>query len=169
MIIMARIGLVRIDSRLIHGQVCTQWLYRTGSKKVYIIDDTAYKDTFLSSIYKMACPVGVELDTISTEEAGKRWQEDGLGSLEPIFVLFKDMGNAYRAYKAGFKYPELQIGGIGGGVGRKNVMGPISFDDKDAHMLDEMVSDGLTAIFQPVPDDKRVPWADVKAKHYPNL
>ncbi|MED9804252.1 MAG: PTS sugar transporter subunit IIB, partial [[Clostridium] innocuum] len=24
---MARIGLVRIDSRLIHGQVCTQWLY----------------------------------------------------------------------------------------------------------------------------------------------
>ena len=36
---MVRIGLVRIDSRLIHGQVCTQWLYRTNSKKVYIVDD----------------------------------------------------------------------------------------------------------------------------------
>lgn len=75
---MAKIGLVRIDSRLIHGQVCTQWLYRTSSKKVYIIDDAASKDAFLSSIYKMACPVGVELETISTKEAGERWQKESL-------------------------------------------------------------------------------------------
>lgn len=47
---MAKIGLVRIDSRLIHGQVCTQWLYRTKSKKVYIIDDQSAKDPFLSAI-----------------------------------------------------------------------------------------------------------------------
>ena len=65
---MARIGLVRIDSRLIHGQVCTQWLYRTNSKKVYIVDDEGASNSFLSSIYKMACPVGVELETISTED-----------------------------------------------------------------------------------------------------
>ena len=76
---------------------------------------------------------------------------------------------AYKAYKAGFNYPELQVGGIGGGPGRKNVMGPISFDDDDAAKLDELVKDGLVAYFQPVPDDKKVPWADVKAKHYPNL
>lgn len=166
---MAKIGLVRIDSRLIHGQVCTQWLYRTGSKKVYIIDDVASKDTFLSSIYKMACPVGVELETISTDDAGKRWASNQLGELEPIFVLFKNMPEAYKAYTKGFRYPDLQVGGIGGGAGRKNVMGPISFDDEDAKMLNEMVSMGLNAYFQPVPDDKKVPWSDVKSKHYQNL
>lgn len=108
---------------------------------------------FLSSIYKMACPVGVELETISTEEAGKRWQLDQLGDLEPIFVLFKNMPMAYKAYKAGFRYATLQVGGIGGGVGRKNIVGPISFDDNDAKMLDEMFQDGLEAYFQPVPDN----------------
>ena len=128
---MARIGLVRIDSRLIHGQVCTQWLYRTNSKK--------------------------------------RWQQDQLGDLEPIFVLFKNMPMAYKAYKAGFRYTTLQVGGIGGGVGRKNIVGPISFDDNDAKMLDEMFQDGLEAYFQPVPDNQKVSWIDVKAKHYPNL
>ena len=146
---MARIGLVRIDSRLIHGQVCTQWLYRTNSKKVYIVDDEGASNSFLSSIYKMACPVGVEL--------------------EPIFVLFKNMPMAYKAYKAGFRYTTLQVGGIGGGVGRKNIVGPISFDDNDAKMLDEMFQDGLEAYFQPVPDNQKVSWIDVKAKHYPNL
>lgn len=166
---MAKIGLVRIDSRLIHGQVCTQWLYRTGSKKVYIIDDAASKDSFLSTIYEMAAPVGVELETISTQEAGERWNKDKLGEVEPIFILFKNMPEAYKAYKAGFKYPDLQVGGIGGGVGRKNILGPIAFDEKDAEMLDEMVKDGLNAYFQPVPDDKPVSWEDIKRKHYPNI
>ena len=36
-------------------------------------------------------------------------------------------------------------------------------------MLDEMVKDGMDGYFQPVPDDKPVPWASVKAKNYPNL
>ena len=58
--------------------------------------------------------LGVELETISTEEAGKRWQQDRLGDLEPIFVLFKNMPMAYKAYKAGFRYATLQVGGIGG-------------------------------------------------------
>ena len=166
---MAKIGLVRIDSRLIHGQVCTQWLYRTKSKKVYIIDDQSAKDPFLSQLFSMACPVGVELETISCEEAGRRWQANQLGEVEPIFILFKDVPNAYRAYMAGFNYPELQAGGIGGGFGRKIVMGPISFDDEDARMMNEMAKAGLKAYFQPVPDDKEVSWQDVKAKHYPNL
>ena len=166
---MSKIGLVRIDSRLIHGQVCTQWLYRTKSKKVYIIDDQSAKDPFLSQLFSMACPVGVELETISCEEAGRRWQANQLGEIEPIFILFKDVPNAYRAYMAGFKYPELQVGGIGGGFGRKIVMGPISFDDEDARMMNEMAKAGLKAYFQPVPDDKEVSWQDVKAKHYPNL
>jgi len=166
---MGKLGLVRIDARLIHGQVCTQWLYKTGSQKIYIIDDLIAADEFLKSIFLMATPVGTTLEVITTEDAGRRWQEDGLGNVEPIFILFKSMPMAYEAYNKGFHYPELQIGSIGGGPGRKNVMGPVSFSDKDAEMLDEITKCGLSAYFQPVPDDKKTTWASVKAKHYPNL
>ena len=166
---MGQLALVRIDARLIHGQVCTQWLYRTGAKKIYIIDDTIAKDEFLASIFYIATPVGTELEVITTEDAGKRWQEDELGSVQPIFILFKTMKMAYLAYKAGFRYPALQVGSIGGGPGRKNVLGPISFSEEDARMFDEMVKDGLDGYFQPVPDDRKTPWAEVKAKHYPEM
>lgn len=166
---MGQLALVRIDARLIHGQVCTQWLYRTGAKKIYIIDDTIAGDAFLSEIFYMATPVGTKLEVITAEEAGRRWKEDGLGDTEPIFVLFKGMKMAHKAYYAGFQYPSLQVGSIGGGAGRKNVLGPISFSDEDARMFDEMVRDGLDGYFQPVPDDKKTPWADVKAKHYPDM
>ena len=84
---MGQLALVRIDARLIHGQVCTQWLYRTGAKKIYIIDDTIAGDEFLAEIFYMATPVGTKLEVITAEEAGKRWAENGLGDTEPIFVL----------------------------------------------------------------------------------
>ena len=74
-----------------------------------------------------------------------------------FFVLFKNMPMAYKAYKAGFRYTTLQVGGIGGGVGRKNIVGPISFDDNDAKMLDEMFQDGLEAYFQRYRIIKRYP------------
>ena len=166
---MGQLALVRIDTRLIHGQVCTQWLYRTGAKKIFIIDDTIAKDEFLSSIFYMATPVGTELEVVTTQDAGERWQEDGLGNVQPIFILFKSMKMAYLAWKAGFRYPELQVGSIGGGAGRTNVLGPISFSDEDAAMFDEMAREGLEGYFQPVPDDRRTPWSEVKSKHYPNL
>ena len=156
---MGQLALVRIDARLIHGQVCTQWLYRTGAKKIYIVDDTIARDEFLAEIFYMATPVGTKLEVITAEEAGKRWAENGLGDTEPIFVLFKGMKMAYKAYYAGFKYPSLQVGSIGG----------ISFSDEDARMFDEMVKDGLDGYFQPVPDDRKTPWADVKEKHYPDM
>ncbi len=35
--------------------------------------------------------------------------------------------------------------------------------------MDEMVQNGLEAYFQPVPDNQKVSWIDVKAKHYPDL
>ena len=166
---MGQLALVRIDARLIHGQVCTQWLYRTGAKKIYIIDDTIARDEFLAEIFYMATLVGTKLEVITAEEAGKRWVENGLGDTEPIFILFKGMKMAHKAYYAGFRYPSLQVGSIGGGAGRKNVLGPISFSDEDARMFEEMVKDGVDGYFQPVPEDKKTPWADVKAKHYPDM
>ena len=104
----------------------------------------------------MACPVGVELETISTEEAGKRWQQDQLGDLEPIFVLFKNMPMAYKLIRQAFAILPCSRWNWRW-CRTKNIVGPISFDDNDAKMLDEMFQDGLEAYFQPVPDNQRYP------------
>lgn len=48
-------------------------------------------------------------------------------------------------------------------------MGPIAFDEQDAKMIEEMAQEGCEVYFQPVPDDKPIPWSDVKRKHYPDL
>ena len=39
--------LVRVDDRLIHGQVVTLWLKALGAKRIVIVDDKTARDDFL--------------------------------------------------------------------------------------------------------------------------
>ena len=56
---MAKIGIVRVDDRLIHGQVVTTWINHTQSNRIIIVDDELVKNEFLAGIYAMAAPRGL--------------------------------------------------------------------------------------------------------------
>ena len=51
---MAEISLIRIDFRLIHGQVVTKWVKQANANRIIIVNDMLAKDEFLASVYKMA-------------------------------------------------------------------------------------------------------------------
>ena len=55
--IMGEIVLVRIDDRLIHGQVMTAWVKETGANQIIIVDDEVSKDLFMSEVMKASAPV----------------------------------------------------------------------------------------------------------------
>lgn len=144
--------LVRIDSRLIHGQVVTKWLKQTGADEILIIDDSLAKDEFMLSIYKMAAPSDTPVDVRSVEDITNDWKN---GELEgkKIFVLLKDVDTAYRVHQNEFPLEKIQIGGLGAGPNKKKVYGPIYFDDQDVTMLSEMAEDGIEVTLQQVPEE----------------
>lgn len=144
--------LVRIDSRLIHGQVVTKWVKQTGANEILIIDDGLAEDDFMLSIYKMAAPSDTPVNVRSVEDITEDWKS---GTLEEkkIFVLFKDVDTAYRTYKNEFPLTKIQIGGLGSGPGKKKVYGPIYFDDNDVEMLTEMSQNKVDVVLQQVPEE----------------
>lgn len=50
--IMAEIKLVRVDYRLIHGQVVARWLKVCPVRRIVLVDDVLGSDEFMSDIYK---------------------------------------------------------------------------------------------------------------------
>lgn len=165
---MAKLNVVRIDSRLIHGQVVTQWVRKTNTKRIIIVDDALIHDKFMSKILKMAAPPSTKVEIVSTEKAGAQWQEDQFGA-GSVMVLFKDVPTAHAAYQQGFTYPRLQLGGIGAGPGRVLAFGPISLSEEDAHMLDELAEKGCEVVFQVLVEDSPAGWDSVRKKAFPNL
>ena len=51
--------LVRIDDRLIHGQVVAVWLRALGAQRIVIVDDATARDEFLREVLTLAAPPGV--------------------------------------------------------------------------------------------------------------
>ncbi len=51
--------LARIDQRLIHGIVVTQWAGATQAKRLSVVDDEVSKDEVQKSAMRMSKPVGL--------------------------------------------------------------------------------------------------------------
>ena len=62
---MAEIKLVRVDYRLIHGQVVARWLKVCPVRRIVLVDDVLGNDEFMSDIYKMAVPKGTDVDIVT--------------------------------------------------------------------------------------------------------
>ena len=62
---MKHIVWTRIDDRLIHGQVMTQWIQYTEANEVLIIDDGVAKDSFLQMVMKSSVPGKISLKVLN--------------------------------------------------------------------------------------------------------
>lgn len=149
---MAEINFVRVDFRLIHGQVITKWIRQCGANEIVIVDDLLPTDEFLLSIYKMAAPPGFSVSVYTVDQMIKNWNENKFGN-KKLFILFKDIKRAYQTITKGLPVEKLQIGGLGFAPGRVNVYGAISLDKGDASLLKELGDRGVDVYFQQVPDE----------------
>ena len=161
---MAEIRLIRIDFRLIHGQVITKWFGSTRATEIVIIDDALSEDAFMASIYEMSAPPGAKVSVFSTEQAVDKWNENKLGDGK-LLILFKNVEQVYKAFKLGFPLSEVQIGGLGSAPGRKVVFGPITMDDRDVKQLKEISDKGFHIYLHQVPEEGKMEFEKVLEKN----
>ena len=144
------IELTRVDFRLIHGQVITRWLTQCQINEIVTIDTALSKDAFMQEVFKMAAPKGVKITIVNVEDAVKR-QQEGAFDKNRVMVLFKGVAELNAAVQAGLKLEKVQIGGLGGGPGRKAVNNAITLDRADADTLLELEKMGIEIYFQTPP------------------
>lgn len=165
---MYNIKLVRLDFRLIHGQVIAKWFGQIMGNEIVIIDDDLSQDSFMASIYEMSAPVDSKVHVYSVEDAVKK-VEDGTFASGKVLVLFKNVYQVFKAVEKGFKIDELQIGGLGSAPGRINVYGPITLDDHDASLLKKIADQGTNIYLQQVPEEAKMTFSKVLEKFDFNL
>ncbi|HLQ39494.1 MAG TPA: PTS sugar transporter subunit IIB [Tetragenococcus sp.] len=158
---MSKIGLVRVDSRLLHGQVVTRWIGKVNAKEVIIVDDELAKDDFMIEVFEMAAPSGVKLIVKSAQEA-KEFLENK--DLSKAIVLFKSIPALLKGMDQDLPVTDIQIGGIGGGTGRVVVFKNITLTKDEYEQLLDLEKAGKHIYLQTVPEDKQVSLADISGK-----
>ena len=81
--------MARIDNRLLHGIIVTQWAPVSGATRVMVIDDKVAGDEVLKSTMRMARPAGMAVSIISEQTALKNFAA-GKYDREKVFVIAKE-------------------------------------------------------------------------------
>ena len=61
--------LVRVDDRLIHGQVVGGWLPVVQAERIVVVSDLAAADPLQTGMMRLAVPEGVSVDVLSVDAA----------------------------------------------------------------------------------------------------
>lgn len=153
---MWRILFARVDDRLIHGQVMTQWVKGFPScEAIVIIDKVLANDEYMKNVCKMAAPSEILVEVLSIDEAIKEFPKD-----EPkerrVFLLFKDVASVKEAIIKGLPIKSLDIGGSAKAPGKKVIIPSVSLSDEEMEMLRTLNQDfGVEIYFQMVPTNAK--------------
>jgi len=155
-------GLVRIDDRLIHGQVIAVWCKHQRFTRIIIVDDAVAADSFMQEVLRLAAPPGLQVDVLSVAEAGKVLNDTP--DRETTMLLLKSPYTARRLYDAGITFQALNVGGIGSGPGRKNIFKNISASEEEIAILKSLQNQGVQITLLTVPGEKSKAFSELFGK-----
>ncbi|MEN6469025.1 MAG: PTS sugar transporter subunit IIB [Smithella sp.] len=105
------IALVRVDNRLVHGQILEAWVPFIEAKCIMVVDDNSAGDFFCETVIRMAVPSEIEVNICSVGDFAANYVY-AHGSGKKTIVLFGNIADALKAYQAGFHFEKLNIGNI---------------------------------------------------------
>ncbi|WP_332236942.1 PTS system mannose/fructose/N-acetylgalactosamine-transporter subunit IIB [Sporolactobacillus sp. KGMB 08714] len=153
---MKNIVFVRIDDRLIHGQVMTAWVHNKNANEIVVIDDEVANDDFLIMIMKSVIPENIMLKILSCDTAASYLEKDDPNINNRIIVLVKNPKTIYRLIQKGVKLTHLNVGGMGATKERKKLFRNIAATDEERELFREIIKEGVNVEIQVIPDDKSV-------------
>ena len=143
------ISFIRVDSRLIHGQVIETWLPHLKIQRIVVADDASAVDPLVRAAMALAVPA--EIDVLLAPIADVPWKK--LASDAPrTIVLLRDIPSALRAYEHGLIGP-LNLGNVHAGPARHAVSRNVYLTDQEKQRLLELTKDGLAVTIQTVPNE----------------
>ena len=157
------LGLVRIDDRLIHGQVVAVWCRHQKFTRVVIVDDGVAADAFMQEVLSLAAPPGLTVDVRSIEEGTRELSQDA-PDRGTTMVLLKSPQAAKQLQDGGVKYSTLNIGGIGGRSGRRNIFKNIAASREEIAILRQLLDQGVKITLLTVPGEKSKDFVDLVSR-----
>ena len=148
--------LARIDQRLIHGIVVTQWAGFIKAKRLMVVDDEISKDESQKAAMRMSKPAGTGMSIIDTNTAITNFAAGKYDS-HNVFLIVRHPQTLVDLVKGGVAIPKVNIGIIFDGPGKKTIRKMVSVNDEEINALKELEKLGIEVTFHFVPNDIEEP------------
>lgn len=144
--------LARIDTRLLHGQVATNWTKATHPNRIIVVSDSVSKDELRKKLIEQAAPPGVRAHVIPLDKLVQVYNDPRFGDTKAL-LLFETPQDALAVIEKGVEIPELNIGSMAHSVGKVQINNVLSLDQEDVEVYKKLRDLGVKFDVRKVSND----------------
>lgn len=153
---------MRVDDRLLHGQVVFGWGSRLRPGRYLIVDDRVAADAWEREAYELAAPAGAQVAVSPIAAFSEAWRAEARGAA--AIVLLAGIEGLVRLCDAGFA-PEggINLGGVHARPGSREVLGYLHLLADEETALARLLAAGHALYAQDLPQSRRHDAAALRA------
>jgi mannose PTS system EIIAB component len=151
---------VRIDDRLIHGQVCGFWIPHYSVEKIVIVDDKICNDDMRKTALKFGCPGSVKLSILSSEVAADKLKRN-LDKGSRVMILCEGPAPLRKMVELGYSISKVTVGNMSKKPGTQHVKGTVYVSKQDNEDFKYLSEQGVNVLTQMVPNEKPVEYENL--------
>lgn len=146
------LALVRVDCRLIHGQIVETWLPHTGADCLLVANEELEKNPFLRSVMELAVPSSVAVCFCRPDDVARALDEIDRSGRKAI-LLCSSFVDALRIYRSGVHFPSLNIGNLHYAAGKVEISPSVFFSREDFEAVHCFCHNGIAVNVRATPFD----------------
>ena len=142
--------LVRVDCRLVHGQVVETWLPHIGANCLVVANDELAANPFLRSVMELAIPSSVKSVFCAVGDVAKSIAEINRDGKKAI-LLCSSFADALRIHQAGVRFSSLNIGNLHYSSGKVEISPSVFFSKEDFEAVHCFCHEGIAVVVRATP------------------
>lgn len=149
---MSNILLTRIDDRLIHGQVVSQWCTELKPDWMLVVNDEVAGDEMQQELMNMAAPAYAQTRYVTVDEAIytlAKADED-----QKIMILVANPEDTLKLIEGGIPIKKVNIGNMDMKEGKHLIAPGVAVNEEDLNAFHQMEKDGVELEIKKVPGMK---------------
>ncbi|WP_100065853.1 PTS N-acetylgalactosamine transporter subunit IIB [Miniphocaeibacter massiliensis] len=148
---MPNIVLTRIDNRLIHGQVATQWTNSIGANLLLVANDKVADDKMRQGLMDMAAPTGVATRYFTIQKTIDIIHK--AADRQKIFIICETPQDVLKLVEGGVPIKKVNIGNMHMAEGKRQVAGVVAVDDDDVEAFKKLKEKGIELEIRKIPSE----------------
>lgn len=143
---------IRIDDRLIHGQVAVFWTRRLNANRIMVIDDKVAVDETRKATLRMVAPAGVNTSILQVEKAASNILS-GRYKGQRVLVVVNSPLIIERLIKLGLDIKEINVGNLSKRDGTEQIKKSISVTEEEKESFKRLMDEGVTITANMTPEE----------------
>lgn len=148
------ISLLRIDSRLIHGQVATSWAKAVKCEAIFAVSDDVAQDPLRRDLLLQVAPPHLKSYVIPVEKAIKVYHNPKYAG-KNILWLVTNPADILRLIDGGVKIDKVNVGGMTHREGNKMLSQAVAVGPADVEAFKQLLAKGVDLSLQQVASSKK--------------